>query len=303
MVIRRRKSVWFLLGAALYVLVILLGLGNMVASLASVTDKELPVYSVQRDEPLVALTFNCAWEENDIPQLLDLLEKEKIKATFFLVGQWIERYPDSVRQIAAAGHEIGNHSYSHVDFVGAGEDVIRQQMEKTDALIQELTGSAPTLARVPSGSYDSRVIRLLRQQGYEVIQWDVDSVDWQRPPADEITERILNKVQNGSIVLFHSGRCHHFRSVARRYRRAERKRVSFYDCGGDVIKRGNGNGSHRSPDASRIMRVSDIVHIEKQGCSTNTKQGGIFRPALFGEENLPIAFKNRKDLKKRGHKA
>ena len=83
MVIRRRKSVWFLLGAALYVLVILLGLGNMVASLASVTDKELPVYSVQRDEPLVALTFNCAWEENDIPQLLDLLEKEKIKATFF----------------------------------------------------------------------------------------------------------------------------------------------------------------------------------------------------------------------------
>ena len=205
MVIRRRKSVWFLLGAALYVLVILLGLGNMVASLASVTDKELPVYSVQRDEPLVALTFNCAWEENDIPQLLDLLEKEKIKATFFLVGQWIERYPDSVRQIAAAGHEIGNHSYSHVDFVGAGEDVIRQQMEKTDALIQDLTGSAPTLARVPSGSYDSRVIRLLRQQGYEVIQWDVDSVDWQRPPADEITERILNKVQNGSIVLFHSG--------------------------------------------------------------------------------------------------
>ncbi len=121
------------------------------------------------------------------------------------MGQWIERYPDSVRQIAAAGHEIGNHSYSHVDFVGAGEDVIRQQMEKTDALIQELTGSGAHIARVPSGSYDSRVIRLLRQQGYEVIQWDVDSVDWQRPPADEITERILNKVQNGSIVLFHSG--------------------------------------------------------------------------------------------------
>ena len=205
MVIRRRKSVWFLLGAALYVLVILLGLGNMVASLASVTDKELPVYSVQRDEPLVALTFNCAWEENDIPQLLDLLEKEKIKATFFLVGQWIERYPDSVRQIAAAGHEIGNHSYSHVDFVGAGEDVIRQQMEKTDALIQELTGSAPTLARVPSGSYDSRVIRLLRQQGYEVIQWDVDSIDWKtNATADEVVNRVLSKVQSGSIILMHN---------------------------------------------------------------------------------------------------
>lgn len=205
MVVGRKKSVWFLLGAVVYVFIILLGLGNMVVSLVSITEKELPIYSVQREEALVALTFNCAWEENDIPQLLDLLERENIKATFFLVGQWIERYPDSVRQIVDAGHEIGNHSYSHVDFVGAGEEVIRQQMEKTDALIREVTGSDPVLARVPSGSYDSRVIRLLRQEGYEVIQWDVDSIDWKKPPAEEITERILTKVQNGSIVLFHSG--------------------------------------------------------------------------------------------------
>lgn len=205
MVVGRKKSVWFLLGAVVYVFIILLGLGNMMVSLVSITEKELPIYSVQREEALVALTFNCAWEENDIPQLLDLLERENIKATFFLVGQWIERYPDSVRQIVDAGHEIGNHSYSHVDFVGAGEEVIRQQMEKTDALIREVTGSDPVLARVPSGSYDSRVIRLLRQEGYEVIQWDVDSIDWKKPPAKEITERILTKVQNGSIVLFHSG--------------------------------------------------------------------------------------------------
>ncbi|MDD3393724.1 MAG: polysaccharide deacetylase family protein [Anaerotignum sp.] len=176
-VIGRKKSIWFLIGAVIYVLVVLLGLRNMAASLTSGTNQELPVYSVERKEPLIALTFNCAWDENDIPQLLALLEKERINATFFLVGQWIEEYPDSVRQIATAGHEIGNHSYSHVDFVGAGEDVIRQQMEKTDALIQGLTGLAPTLARVPSGSYDSRVIRLLRQEGYEVIQWDVELLD------------------------------------------------------------------------------------------------------------------------------
>lgn len=205
MVIGRKKSIWFLLGAALYILVILLGLGNMAASLVSAGNRELPIYSVQREEPLVALTFNCAWETNDIPQLLDLLEKENIKATFFLVGQWVERYPDSVRQIAAAGHEIGNHSYSHVDFVGEQENIILQQMDKTDALIRDLTGTSPGLARVPSGSYDSRVIRLLRRQGYEVIQWDVDSVDWQKPPADEMTRKVVENVQNGSIVLFHSG--------------------------------------------------------------------------------------------------
>ena len=205
MVIGRKKSIWFLLGAALYILVILLGLGNMAASLVSAGNRELPIYSVQREEPLVALTFNCAWETNDIPQLLDLLEKENIKATFFLVGQWVERYPDSVRQIAAAGHEIGNHSYSHVDFVGEQENIILQQMDKTAALIRDLTGTSPGLARVPSGSYDSRVIRLLRRQGYEVIQWDVDSVDWQKPPADEMTRKVVENVQNGSIVLFHSG--------------------------------------------------------------------------------------------------
>ena len=103
MVVGRKKSVWFLLGAVVYVFIILLGLGNMVVSLVSITEKELPIYSVQREEALVALTFNCAWEENDIPQLLDLLERENIKATFFLVGQWIERYPDSVPQIVDAG--------------------------------------------------------------------------------------------------------------------------------------------------------------------------------------------------------
>lgn len=205
LVVGRKKSAWFLLGALVYVAVILLGLRNMVVSLVSVSDRELPVYSVQRQEPLAALTFNCAWDENDIPQLLELLEQEKIKATFFLVGQWIEQYPDSVRQIAAAGHEIGNHSYSHVDFAGADEETIRRQMEKTDALIQELTGKKPTLARVPSGSYDSRVIRFLRQQGYEVIQWDVDSVDWKKPPAEEIVQKVVGKAQNGSILLFHSG--------------------------------------------------------------------------------------------------
>ena len=110
-----------------------------------------------------------------------------------------------MRQIAAAGHEIGNHSYSHVDFVGEQENIILQQMDKTDALIRDLTGTSPGLARVPSGSYDSRVIRLLRRQGYEVIQWDVDSVDWQKPPADEMTRKVVENVQNGSIVLFHSG--------------------------------------------------------------------------------------------------
>ena len=159
----------------------------------------------EEQKPKIALTFDDGPNIKYTPMLLDGLKERGIKATFFLVGQWIERYPDSVRQIVDAGHEIGNHSYSHVDFVGAGEEVIRQQMEKTDALIREVTGSDPVLARVPSGSYDSRVIRLLRQEGYEVIQWDVDSIDWKKPPAKEITERILTKVQNGSIVLFHSG--------------------------------------------------------------------------------------------------
>ena len=157
-VVGRKKSVWFLLGAVVYVFIILLGLGNMVVSLVSITEKELPIYSVQREEALVALTFNCAWEENDIPQLLDLLERENIKATFFLVGQWIERYPDSVRQIVDAGHEIGNHSYSHVDFVGAGEEVIRQQMEKTDALIRVLLSEKPT--EVSSSSPEARIFEI-----------------------------------------------------------------------------------------------------------------------------------------------
>lgn len=204
-VIGRKKSGWFLLGAILYLSVLVLGIGNMAATFVSGANKELPIYSVEREEPLVALTFNCAWDTNDIPQLLELLKKENIKATFFLVGQWVELYPDSVKQIAAAGHEIGNHSYSHVDFVGASEEMIRQQVEKTNALIRDLTGTTPKLVRVPSGSYDNRVMAFLRQEGYEVIQWDVDSVDWKKPAPQEMTKKVLGGVQNGSIFLFHSG--------------------------------------------------------------------------------------------------
>lgn len=204
-VIGRKKSGWVLLGAILYLAVVVLGVGNMAATFVSGRNKQLPIYSVEREEPLIALTFNCAWDTNDIPQLLALLEKENIKATFFMVGQWMEQYPDSVKAIAAAGHEIGNHSYSHVDFVGATEETIRQQVDKTNVLVQELTGTTPKLIRVPSGSYDNRVIAFLRQEGYEIIQWDVDSVDWKKPSPEEMTKKILDSVQNGSILLFHSG--------------------------------------------------------------------------------------------------
>ena len=173
--------------------------------MTAVATRELPVYNVDTEEKVLSISFDAAWGSANTEGILDILDRYDVKTTFFLVGFWAEKYPELVQELVARGHEIGNHSYSHVDFVGEQENIILQQMDKTDALIRDLTGTSPGLARVPSGSYDSRVIRLLRRQGYEVIQWDVDSVDWQKPPADEMTRKVVENVQNGSIVLFHSG--------------------------------------------------------------------------------------------------
>lgn len=180
------------------------GIAQSIPALAR--SRDCPIYSVAREEKLAAITINCAWDENNLPQLLEILERENVKATFFMVGQWVEQYPQTAADIAAAGHEIGNHSYSHPDFRKRDAAEIEAQLRRTDALIREACGVTPKLVRVPSGDYDGAVISTVRGLGYEVIQWDVDSRDWMDPSAEEIVQRVTEGVQCGSILLFHAGK-------------------------------------------------------------------------------------------------
>ena len=171
---------------------------------ASATKRQLPVYCVQRDDKVVSITFDAAWGNEDTQLLIDILGKYGITATFFLVGDWVDRYPESVAALGAAGHDVMNHSSSHAHFSKLSEDQIVADIEKCNSKIETLTGKKPTLFRCPYGEYDDHVIKAVSSIGMTVIQWDVDSLDWKGISADEITNRVVSKVQPGSIVLFHN---------------------------------------------------------------------------------------------------
>ena len=175
---------------------------------ASATDRQLPIYCVQRDQKMLSISFDAAWGNEDTQQLIDILEQYDVKATFFVVGEWVDKYPESVKALADAGHEVMNHSNTHAHFSQLSTEEIIADVTACNDKIEAVTGVRPTLIRPPYGEYDDHVITAIRSMGMEPIQWDVDSLDWKELSAAEITERVTTKVQPGSIVLFHNAALH-----------------------------------------------------------------------------------------------
>ena len=175
---------------------------------ASVSSRQLPIYRVRSEEKRAALSFDAAWGNEDTQTLIDILSAHDVRATFFLVGQWVERYPESVQALAAAGEEIMNHSETHPHLNALTTDGVQQEVNACSDRIEALTGTRPMLFRCPYGEYDDHVIEAVRAIGVTPVQWDVDSLDWKGISAEEITDRVLSKVQPGSIVLFHNAAEH-----------------------------------------------------------------------------------------------
>lgn len=164
----------------------------------------LPVYSVEREDPVISVTFDASWGGDKTRAILDLLDEYDAKATFFLVGIWVDKYPELVREIAARGHEIGNHSDSHAHFTQISEGQIRQELDACSDKIEALTGVRPTLFRPPYGDYDNKVVTVSRNEGYECVQWSVDSLDWKNRGVSDLVKRATSNVQQGDIILFHN---------------------------------------------------------------------------------------------------
>lgn len=141
---------------------------------ATASERELPVYCVQTDQKRACLTFDAAWGNEDTQQLIDILGKYQVKATFFVVGEWVDKYPESVKALADAGHEIMNHSDTHPHYPQLSMDEIAQEAQACDEKIEAITGVRPTLTRPPYGDYDNKTIQALRSVGHTAIQWDVD---------------------------------------------------------------------------------------------------------------------------------
>lgn len=174
----------------------------------SASAKQLPVYRVARNDKTVSLTFDAAWGNEDTQTLIDILAKYDVKATFFVVGQWADKYPESVKALSDAGHEVMSHSDDHAHFAQLNADEIKQNIGASNEKIKKITGAQPTLFRCPYGEYNDLVIKTVRGMDMTPVQWDVDSLDWKGIPASEITERVMSKVQSGSIVLFHNAAEH-----------------------------------------------------------------------------------------------
>ncbi|MEA4895207.1 MAG: polysaccharide deacetylase family protein [Oscillospiraceae bacterium] len=171
---------------------------------ASASVRQLPIYCVDRDNKCVSLTFDAAWGNEDTQQLIDILAKYNVKATFFVVGAWVDKYPESVKALHDAGHEVMSHSNDHAHFSALSEKQIVDNLAACNEKISKVTGVTPTLFRCPYGEYDDHVIKAVNSIGMTAIQWNVDSLDWKGISASEIKQRVLGKVVPGSIILFHN---------------------------------------------------------------------------------------------------
>lgn len=182
-------------------------LPGVVSVSTNVNGRDLPIYCVKTDKPQIALTFDAAWGNEDTADILSILEKNNVKATIFMTGGWVESYPDDVKAILAAGHDIGNHSENHKNMSKLSTDEMRSELLDVHERVKRLTGYEMTLFRPPYGDYSNEVIQTATSLGYNSIQWDVDSLDWKDYGVDSIINTVCNHkhLGNGSIILCHNG--------------------------------------------------------------------------------------------------
>lgn len=174
---------------------------------SSVGGKELPIYCVETNKKQVALSFDAAWGNEDTKKILEILKKHDVHVTFFMTGGWVDAYPDDVKALYEAGHDLGNHSENHKNMSQLSEAECKEEIQKVHDKVKKLTGYDMFLFRPPYGDYDNDVVLISRQMGYYPIQWDVDSLDWKNYGVASIISTVCNHkhLGNGSIILCHNG--------------------------------------------------------------------------------------------------
>lgn len=173
-------------------------------------DRELPIYSVETEEKKISISFDAAWGAEDFQKIIDVLEKQDVKATFFMTGEWVEKYPDCVKVLVEKGHDLGNHSENHPDMTKLSKEKQKEEIMKAHNKVKELTGYEMELFRPPYGAYDNEVIRTCYENNYYPVQWSVDSLDWMDYDAKTIVSNVCNHkaLGPGAIILCHNGAKH-----------------------------------------------------------------------------------------------
>lgn len=162
-----------------------------------------PIYRGHPDKPMVGFIINVAWGNEYLSSMLETLKKYNIHVTFFLEGRWVQKNPDLAQMIVAAGHEIGNHSFSHPDMKTLSASRTREEIVQTNKVIKATTGITPKWFGPPSGSFRDETVKIAAESGMGTILWSVDTIDWQKPSVDILLNRVLGKVHNGALILMH----------------------------------------------------------------------------------------------------
>lgn len=181
---------------------------STISTSATTGTKLLPIYNVKTEEKKVALTMNCAWNADDIDKILEVLKQNNTKITFFMVGEWIEKFPETVKKINEEGHEIASHSdtHPHVNKLSYEENI--NQIEKSNEKIEKTTGKRTKIYRPPYGEYNDTVIKAVQDKNYYAIQWNLDTLDYTGLTGTEMWNRLKDKIKAGDIILTHNGTKH-----------------------------------------------------------------------------------------------
>ena len=171
-------------------------------------DRKLPIYGVQTDKKEIAITFDAAYGSEETLKIIDILKQKNVTATFFLVGFWVEKYPDLVKILFESGIEIGTHSNTHPYMSKLSAPQIETELKTSMQLIKNITGKEVELFRPPYGDYNDTLITVANDLNLKTIQWSVDSLDWKGLTTSQMMARITPSVENGSIILFHNNSDH-----------------------------------------------------------------------------------------------
>lgn len=207
MLVISRKIIISVLAVAVITVLLLMSI-NGGAIMAGAKSREIPIYSVENESGKVSITFDCAWGADDIPVILNILNEKKVKATFFLVGEWVRRNPEEAKMIAEQGHDVANHSENHFKMSALNRDKIKKEIIECSKTIEGVTGKSTDLFRAPYGDYNDNVITIAKQTGHYTIQWSLDSLDWKPGISEESIIERISRVQSGDILLFHNDTSH-----------------------------------------------------------------------------------------------
>ena len=197
----KRIKQYCMLGTAVF-----LFLGFVCANLPHQEDnakKQVPIEQGRTDSPKVAFACNVFWGEEFLPDMLKTLDDNNVKITFFIGGTWAKSNPELLKTMADKGHELANHSYNHPHPNSLSKEQNQEQILKTEKVVEDITGIKTALYAPPYGEYNDIVLKAASEINYPTVMWTVDTIDWKRPPAEIIKNRVLKKAANGAIVLMH----------------------------------------------------------------------------------------------------